>query len=147
MGLDLDFIEIGTSNFETLIQDCNKNVVAVCVEPLTEYIDQLPRYNNVIYINCAISADNLYGTDTIYYIPEKIIIDKNIHNNLKGCNKMGKLHPAHTNYKDLVIHKEVMKIPIGDLLSALNVTSIKIFKIDTEGQDCSILTHLLKKKF
>lgn len=26
MGIDLDFIEIGTSNVETLIQDCNKNL-------------------------------------------------------------------------------------------------------------------------
>ena len=62
----LDFIEIGTSDFETEIQKKDTKI-GLSIDAVKYYIDKLPNKNGCIKINNAIS--NFNGEITINYIP------------------------------------------------------------------------------
>ena len=38
-----DFIEIGTCDCDTLIQECNNTTYGISIEPLKFYLDMLPK--------------------------------------------------------------------------------------------------------
>jgi hypothetical protein len=136
-----NFIEIGTSNFDTLIQKANNNTVGLSVEPITHYLEQLPNKDNVKKINVAVSFDNVESDVQIYFIPESIIKEHNLSHWLVGCNSINGYQPAHIDYKHLVTTKTIKQIPISKLFDSNNVTSLDLLKIDTEGGDSKILTH------
>jgi len=142
--IDYNFIEIGTCDFETLIEDCDDETVGISVEPLNYYLNNLPNKKNVKKINAAISIDNSESEIDIYYIPEHKLKENNLPLGLKGCNKIGTFHPHHIkrNITHLVEIQEVKQIPLVKLLTENNVRKIDVFKIDTEGLDCYILNQL-----
>jgi len=142
----LDFLEIGTSNFRTLLETADNNVIGISVEPLSYYLDQLPNFKNVIKENVAIAFDDTEKYIEIYYIPENVIKEKKLPDWLKGCNSLGKYHPKHEELgiTELVKIDKVLQVPISKLLEKYKVTSINFLKIDTEGGDCDILLHLKK---
>ena len=88
--IDLDFLEIGTSDVDTLIQECDDNTVGISVEPIKYYIDKLPNKKNVIKVNSAITGDNVPKNTKIkiFYIPFDIIINENLPIYLRGCNSI-----------------------------------------------------------
>ena len=45
--MNYDFIEVGTSDFDTLIQDATDNCIGLCIEPIKFYLDRLPNKPNV----------------------------------------------------------------------------------------------------
>lgn len=149
--MNLDFLEIGTCNFKTLIQQASDESIGISVEPIKYYLDSLPNKVNVKKINCAISPDDNTQELEIFYIPEHIIKEKGLSRKIKGSNRIGSPHPAikdllktkKINESDIKIEK-VKCIPISVLLEEQNVKSIKTLKIDTEGQDCYILLTLEK---
>ena len=69
--LNYDFIEIGTSNFDTLIQSSDDETLGISVDAVKYYIDNLPDKLNVKKINVGISDVN--QVLDVYYIPENII--------------------------------------------------------------------------
>lgn len=142
--VDFDFIEIGTSDFETLIELANDKTVGLSVEPLSHYLDKLPNKENVKKINCAIAFDNIERDCVIYFLPESTILENNLKYWLKGCNSINDYHYQHKKFKieHLVETKIVKQIPISKLLIENNVRKIKHLKIDTEGGDCDILMNL-----
>ena len=144
--MKLDFLEIGTSNFRTLLETADNNVIGISVEPLSYYLDQLPNFKNVIKENVAIAFDDTEKYIEIYYIPENVIKEKKLPDWLKGCNSLGKYHPKHEELgiTELVKIDKVLQVPISKLLEKYKVTSINFLKIDTEGGDCDILLHLKK---
>lgn len=144
--MNLDFLEIGTSNFRTLIETANDSIVGISVEPLSYYLDQLPTPKKVIKENVAIAFDNIEKYIEIYYIPENVIKENNLPKWLKGCNSLGSYHPKHIelDITNLVKIESVLQIPISKLLEKHNVKTINFLKIDTEGGDCDILLHLKK---
>jgi len=139
----LDFLEIGTSNFRTLLETADNNVIGISVEPLSYYLDQLPNFKNLIKENVAIAFDDIEKYIEIYYIPENIIEEQKLPEWLKGCNSLSNYHPKHIELgvTDLVKVERVLQVPISKLLEKYNVTSINFLKIDTEGGDCDILLH------
>lgn len=137
-----NFIEIGTSNFGTLIEKASDDTVGLSVEPITPYLDQLPNKKNVKKINVAVSYDNIDSEVDIYFIPESVIKENNLKRDLVGCNSINDYHPAHLQYKNLVETKKIRQIPIGLLFNNNDVKSVDLLKIDTEGGDSKILTHL-----
>ena len=70
---DLDFIEIGTSNFDTLLEKCSENEYGISVEPLKNYLDDLPEKRNVKKINCAVTHGKMTDFIDMYYIPKNKI--------------------------------------------------------------------------
>lgn len=144
-----DFIEIGTSDFNTIIQKENPGI-GLSVEPLKIYLDALPDKEGVIKVNCAIS--DFDGIVDVYWIDPQDIRAHNLPDWLRGCNSIIKPHPtaaAELSVRGLShIYKKTTceTIKWDTLINRYNVTSIDYLKIDTEGHDCVILESILKSK-
>lgn len=155
-----DFIEIGTSDFDTLIQTC-KNERGLSIEPLKFYQDRLPNKPNVKKINSAISDE--VGEMPIFYIHENDIKKYKLPDWIRGCNSVGTLHqsldgkvkwvddilkrclkPFNLQVKDIVRKEMVSVINWETLVKNENISSIDVLKIDTEGHDIIILNDYLK---
>jgi hypothetical protein len=145
-----DFIEIGTSNFDTLIESASDDTVGLSIEPIRHYLDTLPNKPNVKKINVAVSLTNIEEMVEVFFVPEDIIDEKNFPLWLKGCNSIGSYHFQHhqrhpaydkENILDLVKTELVRSVPIGKLFDEYDVTGVNYLKIDTEGSDCDILQH------
>ena len=142
--IDLDFLEIGTSDVDTIIQECDDDTIGISVEPLKYYLDKLPNKKNVKKINKAITGDPINSKIKIYYIPFDTIINQNLPLFLRGCNKIGDYHPLHLemNLQQYVKIEDVELINIGDFLMENNIRKIGHLKIDTEGYELNILKGL-----
>ena len=148
LGINYDFIEIGTSNFDTEIQKANDNIIGLSIEPLKIYLDDLPNKKNVKKINKAISnkRDKLY----IYYIEPDIIEKYKLPLGLKGCNSLNEPHPLQIeglkkiNRMDLLKKSYVDVITFEDLVKDNNINKIKYLKVDTEGHDPIIIDSMIE---
>lgn len=140
--VNYNFIEIGTSNFDTLIEKADDDTIGISVDAVRYYINQLPEKPNVKKINIGISNKNT-NLD-VYYIPEKVIDENQLPKWFKGCNCIGNYHPLHIkhNVSDLCIVENVEVITCYELFYKNKVKNVKFFKIDTEGHDCIILESL-----
>jgi hypothetical protein len=140
--VDYDFIEIGTSNFDTLIQTVDDNAIGISVDAVKYYIDNLPNKLNVKKLNVGIS--NVNKLLDVYYIPEKIIEINNLPDWFKGCNCINNYHPLHIqhNVSHLCKIDKVKVITTYELFYQNNVRNVRYLKIDTEGHDCIILKTL-----
>jgi hypothetical protein len=140
-----NFIEIGTSNFDTLIETATDTTVGISIEPIQYYLDQLPNPPGVTKLKCAVSRNNRSETLEVYYVPEHLIHEHGLPDWLRGCNSIGDYHLQHhlLNVKHLVVRDQVQCVPIGALFDQQNITELDYLKIDTEGSDCDIMLHLL----
>lgn len=143
-----DFIEIGTSDFETEIESCGDESIGLSIEPISRYLNRLPDKKNVIKVNCAVS--NYDGFADIYYVSEENIVNNNLPDFVRGCNSINKPHPVYKGFVfGLNIPDELItidKIPVKRFESLVNeydIESINFLKIDTEGHDCVILNDYL----
>jgi hypothetical protein len=156
MGLTLDFIEIGTSDFNTLLESCLDTQKGMSVEPLKLYLDNLPDKPNVQKINAAIVDNNLVSSVDVYYIDPKIINEQGLEWWMKGCNSIEKPHPFHTSYfpygakfprnlleEGLVTKSTALTFTYGRLLKEYDVDYVDYIKLDTEGFDAIILNTIL----
>lgn len=146
----LDFMEIGTSDFDTLIETSNNNTIGISIEPIKFYLDKLPDKDNVKKINCAISDSN--GECLIYYINEVNIEKYNLPWWVKGCNYINKIHPTVNNYlrdneiKNKIFEKyKIEKYTLNTFIIDNKVSGIFLLKIDTEGHDCCILQKFIEE--
>lgn len=139
--MDLDFLEIGTSNFDTCIQTYSDDKVGISVEPLKFYLDELPDRPNVKKVHAAITHNKPSNVMNIFYIPADIIDKQNLPQWFKGCNKIGNYHPLHVkhNVKQFVNILETPLLNVDEFMEMYNVRKIKFLKIDTEGHDPIIL--------
>lgn len=138
--IDYDFIEIGTSDFNTVIENATDETIGLSIEPIKYYIDKLPDKKNVKKLNVAISDRD--GNIDIYYIPEHVITEHNLQYWLKGCNSVNKKHKHHENFDSLVEKETVPVVDIVTLFISQRVRGIKYLKIDVEGHDCVILNSM-----
>lgn len=141
---DLDFIEIGTSNFSTIIQSTNETIYGMSIEPIRHYLDSLPNKKNVIKLQAAITDVKIADTIDIYYVPEQTIIEKGLNPWLRGCNSINKYHPIHLkdNLTQYVTIDKVPLMTIHELYETYKIRRVRLLKIDTEGHDCIILRGL-----
>ena len=137
-----NFIEIGTSDFRTLIQSCADSDVGLSIEPIREYLDKLPNKKNIRKVNCAMS--NVVGEVDIYYIKPEDIISHGFGNWVRGCNSINVPHPTlarkfKEKYFDVVDVRKVRVLNWAELIRRFDVESVDFVKIDTEGHDSVIL--------
>lgn len=167
--LHLDFLEVGTSDFNTYMETCSPNEKGLVIEPLKVYLDNLPDNDNVIKVNAAL----LFGDQTtvpIYYIKPETIKKYGLFDWMRGCNSVGSPHDLHLNYfnteaefdkwheawksKDapkgrnlleegLVTVDEVPCVTFASIINDHNIGSVKYIKIDTEGLDADLLHSIL----
>lgn len=144
--MDLDFLEIGTSNFETLLQTCKDTDIGMSVEPLKFYLDDLPDRKNVTKVNVAITHNKPVDTINIFYIPPETVDKEGLPQWFKGCNKIGNYHPLHIkhNVQQFVKTLEVPLMNVDEFMIKYNIKKIKVLKIDTEGHDSIILRGFFK---
>jgi hypothetical protein len=140
-----DFVEIGTSNFDTLIQTAGDSTRGISIEPIQYYLDALPSPPGVTKLKCAVSRSNRSEILEVYYVPEHLVHEHGLPDWLRGCNSIGDYHLQHhiLNVKHLVVRDQVECVPIGILFEQQNITELDYLKIDTEGSDCDIMLHLL----
>ena len=138
---DYDFIEIGTSDYETLIETADDTTTGISVDSVKYYIDKLPNRKNVKKLNLGISNENTFLD--VYYIPEKTIKENNLPYWVKGCNSINDYHPMHTiNVRPYCEIEKVKVITTYELFYQNSVRNVRFLKIDTEGHDCIILKTL-----
>lgn len=147
--MHFDFIEIGTSDFNTMLERENPGI-GLSVEPLKIYLDALPNKESVIKVNCAIS--DFDGDVTVYWIDPQDIKSHNLPDWLRGCNSIIKPHPTAVIELSLRGLSNIYKSSVCEaitwetLVNRYDVTSIDELKIDTEGHDCVILKSILNSK-
>lgn len=144
----IDYIEIGTCDFDTLISDEN-NGIGISIEPLKYYLDKLPDREGCIKINKAIS--NKKDTLNIYYVTEENINKYNLPHWVKGCNSVNYKHPTVVdllNTRNIslnIIQKETVEcISIKDVIEEYGIEYFNTLKIDTEGHDLVIMRDFHK---
>ena len=142
-----DFIEIGTSDFDTEIQICDDNAIGLTIESIKFYLDRLPNKKNVIKINSAMS--NYNGFTDVYYVNDDMINKFNLPSYIKGQNSIGSPHPEIKHfYKFGLIENDISKENVvvknfENLFNEFKIESINLLKIDTEGHDCIILNDYI----
>jgi len=142
----MDFIEIGTSDFETEIQK-NDSKIGLSVEPVRHYLDKLPNKKGCIKLNVAVS--NYIGNATINYLSEENIDKFKLPEWVKGCNTINSYHPTVSmkllekgiHIKDIITSYSVECKPLVQIMTENNVSGVYYLKIDTEGHDTTILKH------
>jgi FkbM family methyltransferase len=140
--MKFDYIEIGTSDFETMCQE-HPNLVGLSIEPLDIYCNRLPAQENLIRVNCAIS--NFKGHGVVWYVHPDDIDAYDLPQWLKGCNSFNSIHPSTKAELDkrelshLLRFKYVEVLTWKDLVARYDITQVNYLKIDTEGLDFDII--------
>jgi hypothetical protein len=141
-----DFIEIGTSDFDTEIQN-NNDKIGISIEPVKYYLDKLPIKQQCVKLNAGVS--NYNGQCRVNYLSEETIQKYNFPHWVRGCNCINSYHKTITNLckeKSIDIEK-ISSYDIVDVytlyqimkLDILHIDGVYFLKIDTEGHDCDIL--------
>jgi len=162
----LNFIEIGTADFNTIIQECDDNTKGISIEPIKKYLDNLPNKKNVKKINCAVVDNYDISSINVFYVEESIIEQHRLGHWLKGCNSVSKPHDFHTKYypdpgewhrtlnrenlpkrnlleEGLVTCIEIPCYTFEKIMEDNNVEYVEFIKIDTEGQDSKLVHSIL----
>tara|TARA_Y100001934_G_C12351785_1_gene775791 strand:+ start:152 stop:751 length:600 start_codon:yes stop_codon:yes gene_type:complete len=140
-----DFIEIGTSNFETIASEGHEGLAGICVEPVKHYLNQIPERTNIKKLNAAIVENFSEKKTFIHYIPEEVIDERKMPEWMKGCNSIQAPHPHHERYLDLVEKDEVDVYSFSQLVDMFNIENAEFIKVDTEGCDIGIAISILKE--
>jgi FkbM family methyltransferase len=141
-----EFIEIGTSDFDTLLQTTNDQI-GLSIDPLKIYLDRLPNNSSVIKVNCAISDKN--GVTNVFWVDPHDIVEYDLSPFLRGCNSIIRPHSVterelkEKKLEFLLNQTECEMITWEKLVERYDVESVELLKIDTEGHDCVIINNIL----
>lgn len=146
-----DFIEIGTSDFDTELQRCPDDAYGLSIDPLSMYLENLPSKDHVHKV-CAAITGSEPETDTIdiFYVHPTDIVAHKLPMWVRGCNSIGNPHPTTSSVlqtaglSHLMQHKSVPLLSLAHLFRQYEVDTIGKFKVDTEGHDCNIVTGLIR---
>ena len=139
-----DFIEIGTSDFDTEMEK-KDNKVGISVEPIKYYLDRIPSKQNCVKLNQGIS--NYNGKCTVHFLTEQTIHKYGFPDWVRGCNSINSYHKTVTNLCSSrgiditkISEKHVVDVStLHTLMITLCVAGVYFLKIDTEGHDTVIL--------
>jgi hypothetical protein len=142
-----NFIEIGTSDFDTLLETCEPNSIGLSIEPLKIYLDNLPDVAGVTKLNCAISSFD--GEISVFWIDPEMITAHGLPDWIRGCNSVNKPHPtvvnllSDLNLQNLQSVAKCRSLTWNTLVKEHNINSVDLLKIDTEGHDAVILNAVV----
>jgi hypothetical protein len=138
--MNLDFVDIGTSDFDIADGVIQEDKTYLLVEPVIFYLNNLPNTSNITKANFAISDRE--DIINVFYVEEKNILKYNLPHWVRGCNKINERHPTIVNLlsqlniaEDIITCSLVQCITFAKLLDLYKVTHINNLKIDTEGHD------------
>lgn len=143
----VDFVEIGTCDFDTLIERADDTTKGLSIEGIKMFLDKLPNKPNVKKINCLVSDCD--GIDVIYSVNPDLF--HKLPEWVRGSNSISKPHPIVMRWlsqnklpTDIFVKHKVNKKTLYNILKENNITRIKYLKIDAEGHDEVILKSFLK---
>ena len=147
-----DFIEIGSCDFDTLVEKADDQKYGISIDVMQHYLDRLPEPKNCKKICVAIS-DTEDEEVELHYIPEDLIEKHKLPGWVHGGPRLYDRHPfllILLNYDEYKIDpdevyktKTVKTKRLKTIVDENNVTGIKILKIDTEGMDDRIIIDYL----
>lgn len=166
-----DFLEIGTSDFDALIEKADEFTHGLSVEPHKTYLERLPSKRNVHKVNVALVTEEQYAKSQsidFYYVHEDIINKYNLGWWLKGCNSVGRPHDFHLAWfpEPWVWHQltpeeratrqtfnlierglvTIEKVPCKTfkmLAEEYDIGQINLLKVDVEGQDPPLVRSIV----
>jgi FkbM family methyltransferase len=154
--MEYNFIEIGTSNFETIIQQCSNESKGLSIDPVKEYLNDLPDKPNVKKLNYAISNQDRLGKvfhikkDTIKNFCKDRGLNFKMYAYIQGCNSIDKAHPAQLKLVDkfnlhngFISESDIKILSFESLIEEQKIDSCDLIKIDAEGHDATILKSYL----
>jgi hypothetical protein len=142
-----DFIEIGTCDFDTLLESCKDWEHGISIEAIPEYLDNLPERDNVIKINAVIS--DVSKVNKIYTLSDEAIRENGLPDWVRGCSKLGSPHPyviselRKRGLEHIYEERGVKTITFKEIIEEYSVDEIGTLKTDIEGNDISVINHLL----
>ena len=130
-----EFIEVGTSDFESLAIDL-PNKKGLLIEPIKQYLDNLP--NNINHIKANYALTDRGGETKVFYVKPEDIIKYNLPNWVRGCNSINEPHPTvkellGSNHDNIISIDIIKCITWENLIEEFNIESIDYLKIDTEN--------------
>ena len=139
------FIEIGTSDFDTVAQTVGNDAKGISVEPIRMYLDRVPSKANCTKVCAAISDTE--GEVEVFYVKPEEIEKHNLPWWVRGSNSIIDMHPNVKRILDerkipleqVVTTETVKTMRLKTLIDEFNVSSLELLKIDTEGHDAKIL--------
>ena len=148
-----DFIEIGTADFDTLIEKADDKKRGLSIDVSQYHLAYLPNRKNVEKLCIAISDEE--GEADFHYIPEEKIKKYNLPDFVRGCSSMYTRHQFvltllsnesdQHSFSEAIDPEEVYESTtvevtrLKSIVDQYNISHIKILKIDTEGSDGRIL--------
>jgi len=130
------FLEIGTSNFDTLIPLIDNGWQGYCVEPVAEYVHDLLQLNqNVVLSNCAISSYD--GMLKMY----QSVSDNELW--VRGVSHAVEQQGEKLLEYDVNSHliKNTIDVPcytLSSYIKRMGITYIDYLKVDVEGHENDI---------
>lgn len=144
--MNYDFIEIGTSDFDTLLQT-TENQIGMSIEPIKFYLDNLPNNPHVIKVNCAVS--NVDGITDVFWVDPKDIEEHGMFSYLRGCNSINHPHEITLNelrsfnLESLMKKSTCITATWKTIVDRYDIKKVNLLKIDTEGHDCHIINNII----
>ena len=138
------FVEIGTSNFNTLRHLCDKGWKGIMVEPIEIALNKVPDHDNLIKVIGAIDKENtikkLTKIKNEYWdtLPDKDYL---------GMASIWENAPIKNANLQYIEEIEVGCVTFEFLMEQLGITEVDYLKIDTEGLDYDILNSIDFNKF
>lgn len=128
------FIEIGSSNYDTLFNLCENGWTGVMVEPLKPVFDQLPTHENLQLLNVAIAESE--GERLLYVV--------------ESANDWSSLlydHHKKIDHKSQSNTVTVQSITFDQLIERCKFPIVDFLKIDAEGYDATIIKTIDLNKY
>jgi len=133
------FVEIGSCCFDTLISLTEKGWSGIVVEPVKEWLDQLPRLEGVAYENVAVS--DVSGEEYFWFMdPEADEVNGD--DILKAIGSLDKDFSEFERAESLLIKRKVKVVTPTELLGKYNVKHVDLLKVDAEGYDDRIVMSM-----
>ena len=146
----MDYVDIGTSDFETSLDVWHPGCRILLVEPLQHYLCALGQQPGV-YKMCAAISDSP-GQCEMFHIPQDIIAAAGLPNWVKGCNRISEPHPTVVKLlqaqglpQSLIQQQSAVVLTFHQLCEIYSITQSHRVKIDTEGHDHVILKQVIDR--
>ena len=146
--VDYDFIEIGTADFETVLQYAEVDWMGVSVDVNRYYLELLPTNPNVLKIPRAISEHDSNIEVPCFYIHPNDVDEYNLPEHVRGSSQLSTPQiPLLQTLKALDLEHLLRAIMVevwsfSRLLKETRARSISYIKIDAEGGTFSIVRGL-----
>lgn len=134
-----DFVEIGSSSYDTLIASRPAHERELTVDPVAVHLKALPLRRNTTKVHAAIGE--VHGSATFFYVHPSAIAAHRLPHFLKGCTMVGEPHPLAVaelrkrGLERLMQNGTVRVLTLRDLFVSYCVGSVGTFKVDTEGME------------